>query len=319
MTEIKRKGHLQKQTLRLTVTSPVSIGTGASYSPCEYYYDAKSGKVYFLHLGEWFKLMDKKGKRGAYEDFLRGKYGNINTLTAWVKTVFSQGLTEVEMRPAIKSEVSVTSNLWIENNKLTLNTVRPCMHLLDGRPYIPGSSIKGLIRTAILYHLLQEDKNLKSRYKTSVSTASKANDKNSKNNVKDKFPIKKAMGKIAKPLEESLLYRLVDKKGNKLSFALADVLRGLRCSDAMPVGDVTTEILQKIDLKLRNKKGETSVALPLYRESILPGNEFTFSITLDTAMTKIIGINSVQDVLDILSEYHNFIINDVMQPVFGSI
>ena len=62
MTEIKRKGHLQKQTLRLTVTSPVSIGTGASYSPCEYYYDAKSGKVYFLHLGEWFKLMDKKGK-----------------------------------------------------------------------------------------------------------------------------------------------------------------------------------------------------------------------------------------------------------------
>ena len=47
--------------------------------------------------------------------------------------------------------------------------------LIDGSAYIPGSTLKGLIRTAILYDLLQKNPHLKQRLWQSLERAINGN------------------------------------------------------------------------------------------------------------------------------------------------
>ena len=222
--------------------------------------------------------------------------------------------TDEELKRFTKAEIKISKSLIEKNDKnsggqnikLSLNTVQPCIHLATGKAYIPGSSIKGLLRTAILYHLLQNNESVRNKFQDRLEGWTKR-----KGSIED-------LAGIAESLEAELLYCLVDNKGNNRPLSLADALNGLRCSDAMPVGKVKTEVLQKIDLKL-SKNGEVEESsMPLYRESILPGSEFTFSITLETAMMEAIGIYSVQDIIDIVTQYHNYVIHEVIEPAFFS-
>ena len=67
----------------------------------------------------------------------------------------------------------------------------------------------------------------------------------------------------------------------------------------MPMSTIQTEVLKKEDSCIDE---DGTHAISVHRECILPNQKFSFTLTLDTAMTKEIGITSVNQVLDILQE-----------------
>lgn len=67
----------------------------------------------------------------------------------------------------------------------------------------------------------------------------------------------------------------------------------------MPMGVIKTEVLKKEDSCIDE---DGTHAISVHRECILPNQKFSFTVTLDTAMTKEIGITSIDQVLDILQE-----------------
>ena len=80
---------------------------------------------------------------------------------------------------------------------------------------------------------------------------------------------------------------------------MASAFRGVSVSDAMPIEPIKTEVLKKEDTCV-DEDGTHEISV--HRECILPNQKFSFTLTLDTAITKEIGITSVDQVLEILQE-----------------
>lgn len=130
--------------LRLTTISPVYIGDQSSISPysdyiCKedkiHYIDEDKLKTLFMSSGNIDELLDEyieAIKVKAFSDF-QNKYN--------LEMFFERHGLDIEEYTSYILPINTRVNKSIET---TIKT--------SGRPYIPGSSIKGAIRTTLLYH-----------------------------------------------------------------------------------------------------------------------------------------------------------------------
>lgn len=283
----------------LQVVTPISIGNGTELNPREYLYNPKDNSVIFLHELEWHKFLNRKRVLPQYERYLQTPAKNGKSLYEWAaETLGVHSLVEAQLGPAIRSKTKAVVKDYRNNKKRTLNSLRPCLRLVDGRVYIPGSSIKGVMRTAILYHLLHTNNRLRQEFRQQLERSVF----NNKENVRE---MAKALRRLLSDIETRLLHRLdfssISRNTIRMSDAKVSSMRGLLCSDAIAEGSVTTQVLQKVDLKLKSESPASY--LPIFRESILRDNVFHFTVTLDKPMMDTLGITSGQQLVDILTEY----------------
>ena len=121
----------------LKTVTPLHIGTGSKYSGAEFV--LKDGKLYRVSIDKLLKKLSEsqikdltdrlEDYRFSLTDFLRGKDINLADIAKYaIRFEGDRGVKEI-------SEQIKTNN----------------------RAYIPGSSIKGTIRTAIIYKTLKEN------------------------------------------------------------------------------------------------------------------------------------------------------------------
>ena len=295
------------KTICIECVSPVNIADGVKLNPKEYLFDRKSGKVYFLNQLAWHKFIYSKKLLSSYEKYMTD-FRERRSLFEWLS---DSGYGIDDVKPAIKSSTTVVLNQLYFQEKKTLNEILTQERLSTGEIYLPGSSIKGVIRTAILFALLQKNPKLKEKYWRDVYRVS--NDRYLKPNQ-----VKTELGKIAANLETELLHKLnlLDEqgKGPKSNNAVCSVMRGISCSDANADVDVTTAVLQKVDGTYDKKTGKPKESrLPIFRECVLPSNKFYCSLKIEKAIASVIGINSIDDLLDMLDDFFAFTRN-----IFGN-
>lgn len=295
------------KTLCIECVSPVNIADGTKLNPKEYLFDRKSGKVYFLNQLAWHKFIYAKKLLPSYEKYLTD-FRERRSLFEWLS---DSGYGIDDVKSAIKSSTAVTLNQLYFQDKKTLNEILTQERLSTGEIYFPGSGIKGVIRTAILYSLLQKNPKVKEKYWREVCRVS--NDRYLKPNQ-----VKTELGKIATNLETELLHKLnlLDEqgKGPKSNNAVCSVMRGISCSDAYADTDVMTAVLQKVDGTYDKKTGKPKESrLPIFRECVLPSNKFHFSLKIEKAITSVIGINNIDDLLSMLDGFFTF-----TKKVFGN-
>ncbi len=130
----------------LKTISPLHIGNGESWSRFQYIVDR--GKVYFLDFPHIKKAFDEKGR------------GNLLTLFL-KKMAQGKSLSQFEREEGIDIESSLKDNSFyfipIYGNKFPSSQISEFIKL-EKRIYIPGSSVKGAIRTAILFCWWRERK-----------------------------------------------------------------------------------------------------------------------------------------------------------------
>lgn len=286
----------------LKVVTPINISDGIVLGAKDYLYDSRRQKVYFLNLHQWHMFIYKHMLLKKYESYL-ANFRDKQSLLEWLRM---QGYDIDDVRTVITSEAQATVNLMENEKKKTLNDINRHIQQPDGSLYVPGSSIKGVFRTAILYSLLQKRQDVKVKYWRQVQ------EKISSNYFKPYKDFKKLMSDLENELLHTL--RLLDGD-NRSNNAVRSAMRGLQVSDTYASRKMQTAILQKVDGGF-DKFGKASPKkLPIFRECMLPEAELFFDVKIEKAVMSTIGISSVDDLLKVT---HSFFaaVTDLLQQAF---
>ena len=170
MMNIERKEYL----------SPVHIGNGRTVKAFEYLYDRKTETVYFIDERKWASFLVRHNlidDVAAHIQRIGGKKlfqgGNL-----W-EWLIGRGISPDELRGLGATASRVTIN---KLEKKSLNDIARNVVTAGGVPYIPGSSIKGALRTGSLYGLIRRDPGKYDRYwREFADTVKKRSLKDAKN------------------------------------------------------------------------------------------------------------------------------------------
>mgnify|MGYP002754216113 FL=1 len=280
--------------LLLTVVSPTNIGGPEKLTTKDYMYNYDAGEVYLLNNYEWFRFLARHNKLAEFEAYMQDEMVRPNgrTMYDWAKNAIGASqLTKDTLGSAIGSIMK--SSIYNKGHKNSLNDITPQIRGANGDVYIPGSSIKGVIDSAIISHMLRNNKVFRSNVQRELR---KVLDVYKRKNARSLF---KDIFKMVNLAILKHIHVLTNNEGKPFKGILASAFRGISVSDAMPMSVIQTEVLKKEDSCVEE---DGTHDISVHRECILPNQQFSFTLTLDTAMTKEIGITSIDQVLDILQE-----------------
>lgn len=150
---MKQLGHLQEYTLTLTTKAPVFVGSGVVYGKMDYIFDAARQTVSFINQTQFFQLLIDRDLIDKYESFILNKRPT-DTIQYFLKNICK--LDAKTINSLIVNRISAADALD-ENH--SLKEIQAFIRRADGRAYIPGSSLKGCLRTVLLTNMLLRDSN----------------------------------------------------------------------------------------------------------------------------------------------------------------
>ncbi|MGD9157367.1 MAG: type III-A CRISPR-associated RAMP protein Csm5 [Desulfobacteraceae bacterium] len=234
----------------LKTVSPLHIGCDEIYEPTSFAIDEQAKEMVVFNPFSFISQLGEEDKSNFIELCARGDIGSILEIYHFMRN-----------RPAKGRRIAICQG-FLEHFKETLNILRnnenkikqelnkfeiprTAFRSIDQRPYIPGSAIKGALRTAYL-NMMRKDKKL--------STANKERN--------------------ARKLEQQLM----DYGGIP-----DDPFRMVKVSDFMPVGEIKTQIIYGVNKK-KTPSERDARGLPLIFETILPGSIFTGTIMVNSPL-----------------------------------
>ncbi|NLZ59000.1 MAG: type III-A CRISPR-associated RAMP protein Csm5, partial [Corynebacterium sp.] len=131
---------LKTHRIILRAIGPVFIGDGSELVKSEYVLDRKRKIAQIIDQKKFFRYLKTKGLTNNYEVFNLKQKGNLRS---WL----------YEQKIPFKDVESFTAYSLDCDDILDLNTMKNVMTFIRdsyGFPYVPGSSLKGAIRTVLL-------------------------------------------------------------------------------------------------------------------------------------------------------------------------
>lgn len=146
--------HFSRYRMTIEPLSPIHIGSGQTIEPYEYAVRARGGNYFLivLDLPALMRGLSEAERREYYEVINKGDFPGLR---AWLS---QRADTAAHRRCVIQVQESAAPDLLAnQNNPDRLGEI----HLFTrdpgtGRPFIPGSSVKGAIRTAVLDELARK-------------------------------------------------------------------------------------------------------------------------------------------------------------------
>lgn len=256
--------HLERYRLTLETLSPVFIGSSQDdLSKKESILLPKDGLVLIPDLNKLISFLEQKRSLEAFEQFLFNE-GDRRTLLMFLQDQSIQVSPNV---PWVQYRLRCSS----ADMKDRLNKLSRFVKNTQGQPYIPGSSIKGAIRTAMLARRSTEE------VLRGVKETAERN----------------ARQRMAQGEENPLRILPLDPNPKKKYDAVNDLLRSLEVSDSAPFGDDSLIVCRKIELTevgdvkgAANGDGSRKSSPPLYRECLRPSLKTHFYLTIDRSLAK---------------------------------
>ncbi|MBR2216154.1 MAG: type III-A CRISPR-associated RAMP protein Csm5 [Selenomonadaceae bacterium] len=249
------KDYLQEYKVKLTALSPVFVGSGQEFSKKEYVFLPQK-KIGVLDMDKLYSLASHKAKRRQFEELMLDPRGNLGY---WLD---SQRLYEAATKDCIAYTLD-TKGVEFQKGK-TIN-VKSCIKDAYGKPYVPGSTLKGMFRSILATAEILQNANLKG-YAHETLARGMANERSGKNYLQ----------RTTEGIEAKL-FRTLNLDTKHPTDAVNDVLSGLIVSDSAPLDVSNLVPAQQIEY---HKDGEEK-SLPILRESLRPKTEINFTITVD--------------------------------------
>jgi len=250
-------GNKMRAKVKFEVLTPIFIGSGEDYYPQDFFID-EDDRFYFIDREKFLKIIEKKG---LFEKFLEVS-GDINKLLGFIDDNFETS--------AAKDVVDIDSEVADE---LFESYSRPVKAFIKDRfyfkPYIPGSSLKGAIRTAILNYKLQQFQN--------DNTV-----RHIMQRVEDAACDNRRLNFLYKELETVVFCNENRDRQNRLQYdAKKDILKALFVEDLKPINYK----LKVIKPKNRPYKKNKDNTIPVVLETLIDG-EFEGEIRIDKNLLK---------------------------------
>lgn len=255
-------------TFTLTTQGPVHIGNGETYGKTDYFVTKDGRHVAVLDVRAFTQRLTPQ-QMDAYLQFLEEAAGKqSDDLTSFLR---KHHLEKVAQSSCLyQAEMKLRQN---RRGEYQYCDVKQCIKDGWGKPYVPGSSLKGMLRTALLGEIISKDPKA---YRQSWS----------KEDVRsgDKRVASRAAGRLeAQALGNPLTDKPVDHAMHYISV-----------SDSRPLELSDLVFAQKYDTFAENDPAEHKQGdkkgnrLNIYRESIRPGVDITFDVSVDDAIESLL-------------------------------
>lgn len=278
----------EHKTYELTCISPIHIGNGELLKQYEYIFtkDRNQQRIYFLDKAKWMTFLVR---HDLIDDYAQSVFSGRMNLYGWLQSQRIGSLSAI-----IREVCNASADVYlVRERQQRVNDISRQVKTPDGVPYIPGSTLKGAIRSAILFHDIRQHPEAYLPFWNRIKAAMEAGNR-------------RQMRDLAQNIERQAFTRLKQQK-NRPDDALQSVMKGLAVSDAMLVGhERDTVILQKYDVSSIRREGLKGHPLALFRECIPAGRKFRFSMTLDKDIARLIGITFLDDVWQWVRDYLAF-------------
>ena len=257
--------------IKIETLSPVHIGNGTFL---------QQGNDYIVEDNHINVLsLDKLGKIIGTDN---------TTIREWTKAI-EEGNGEFFVKGKMQghsyqeyTKRHIESSIKIDQRK---NTLKECIHDGMGYPYIPGSSIKGAIRTA---------------YFSSLAKKTIPSKLNSEEN-------KKKWRNIIAGMEKELLHF---QDGSKKSPA-NDIFKFLHTGDAYFEKGVE-KVVEQINLNITKKASLLDNSKPQMVEVIRRGVSSQFRLIIKDAFYQLAKIDSIQDLLKMINDHtYNLLCDEI--------
>jgi CRISPR-associated protein Csm5 len=264
--------HLQSFTLKLKALSPVFIGSGREITKKEYIYIVNGQRIIMPDYTKFAHFLDEKNLINDFTDFMTSSQSG---LFFWLS---GKGIKPEDISRFAAYEVYAGDAI------IPLKPFRGVQLFIKdnyGKPYIPGSSLKGAIRSAILAKMANDNK-----------TKSQKHYQNFNANLEHtQYINKNFLKRETEEMEADFLHTLDYKnsrgESSRKSDAINSVMKGLQVSDSEPLNTNVLVLCAKRDIKPNGMEN----ALPICRECIKPETEITFMLTIDSSILSTAGID----------------------------
>lgn len=162
----------------------------------------------------------------------------------------------------------IAYSLLLPDNVEIKSNILAFMKDAYSKPYVPGSSLKGAIRTCILNALLLNGEN--ENFATETEDALKIYERNRK----------AYLSRNASEMETSI-FNTLKRKGTKSTDAVNSIFQGLTISDSEPLDTDCLILCPKIDI-LPTESHKRNQLKNVVRECIKPGTKITFYVHIDS-------------------------------------
>lgn len=237
-------------TVKLKTVGPLFVGSGEMLEKSEYVINLKNGRIYVIDRLKLFKGLLELGLLNEYE---------LKVMDPKYQMDLFRFFKEHNLLG--KYEEWVKYSYCIDDTKDMKGTqIMTCIKDPYLMPYIPGTSLKGSLRNALLNYELSENND---RYKTIASRVQREQFKGRRNYLRQ----------ITEDLEVTAGFNRAGSDKKKLT-----KFSGLRISDSKPLSLNDIILCRKIDVLPNGSKRK----LPLQRECIKPGTEIEFTMEIDS-------------------------------------
>ncbi|MCK9225540.1 MAG: type III-A CRISPR-associated RAMP protein Csm5 [Candidatus Muirbacterium halophilum] len=251
--------------IRLTTLSPLSIKSGEEIR----FYEIFEGEeyVYFINKNLLLKKLSKAGEN--LDITFINKMTNMVMHTGNTKLLNLQTFLKEECGIALEEKLDKELLEELSYYKIkkkvseVKNTIYPFIRDAYKKPFIPGSSIKGAIRTSILASIF--DNQIEDNNKNYNNVNWKSNGKY--NALVNRFFVK----------DNIVNFEGAQDYKQKKYDAKNDFFRFIQISDAKLIGEDNSEL---INFKVHGMKSNSGT--PLFEQEVIPQNtEFEFSVKLN--------------------------------------
>ena len=144
---------MKHYTLKLTAVTPFHVGSDVKYSKKEYHVDTETQTVTLMDMNRvmgWIAEQGREALIGAFESFMMSRNDNDirDFLTRRIR------MPETVQKDCVLYSFRCGGAFSSDTNKRDLSAF---MRDAEGRPYVPGSSLKGALRTALLYQMIAKE------------------------------------------------------------------------------------------------------------------------------------------------------------------
>lgn len=273
------KNPYKSYKMKLTTLSPVFIGSGEELNQGQYIFDNTTMTAKILDENKFANFLNKNNLIDEYSNALIQYGGKIN-LKRWLEE------KRIPLNSPIFSKTIPCKYLTVRNKnkskkQTSLNNIKPFMKNPNGLAYIPGSSIKGAIRTAFCSYLTYKYKDNFQREWQDL-----------KQGLLEKRTNKNLMNQIAKRIEKKCfnLIKYNDEKADR-----GDIFSTLIIGDSNEIPTSNLYITTRLDCAIQKKN---PTPMPMNIEVIDSNVDITFNLSIDTNSGTYFSIEKIREVLN---------------------
>ncbi len=305
--------YLRQFDVHFECVGPVFIGSGEKRTSKEYV--QVDNRVYFPEMADLYSVVTRLHKADAFESFVLndGAGQGASRLRDWLeRNGFGKPLKieplhrhmggyTIPLGPLTKGRGRKRQDGRTTNGQENrINDIHTFVKDAYGRPYIPGSSVKGLLRSLYLQYMVTRPQTARggrpAPAKTAISPERPSSPRPAAPRPEAGYRptpgggVRGRTGGHSRPgwpneQTELEFLRRAYRPDTSAHDAVNDLFQAIRVSDSSPLPLDSLRIIQKVDRPL---KGDDS-GMPLYRECIASNTSFAVRVVVDTSAPKVGG------------------------------